>query len=146
MYLTPYLLSCIISIILCNTKCAEIGDNYNGMVVKGNRNALYLVENGARRQFPDFFTFDKMGFNTTSVLKIKDHILADIPIGPMIKAIPQPPAFRADDYMYHEQCEDPDRMVRNYSAAVVIVGSQNAQSSISHLQIECCYKCVCCQC
>ena len=95
----------------CCIHSKEIADDYSGRVVKGNRNALFLIENGARRQFPDFFTFDNMGFKTSSVMKIKDDILTSIPIGPMIKALPQPPPFRPDDYMYHEQCGDPDRMV-----------------------------------
>jgi hypothetical protein len=95
----------------CTTNSIEVGDEYAGKVIKGNRNALFLVENGARRQFPDFFTFDKMGFNSTSVMKIKDDILTLIPLGPMIKALPQPPPFRPDDHMFHEQCGDPDRMV-----------------------------------
>ena len=106
----------------CHIHSKEIADDYSGRVVKGNRNALFLVENGARRQFPDFFTFDKMGFNTSSVMKIKDDILTNIPIGPMIKALPQPLPFRPDDYMYHEQCEDPDRMVNtepNYSTCTL---------------------------
>ena len=93
------------------TYSKDFGDKFNGKVVKGDRNALFLIENGARRQFPDFFTFDKMGYNASSVMKIKDHLLTKIPMGPMIIALPQPAAFRADDYMYHEQCNDPDKMV-----------------------------------
>ena len=88
----------------------DIGDKYNGKVVKGNRNALFLVRNGARRQFPDFYTFTKMGFNVSNILKIRDDILTSIPLGPHIKSIPAPPPFRPDDYMYHEQCGDPDKM------------------------------------
>ena len=95
----------------CTTQCKDIADDYAGKVVKGNRNALFLIHSGARLQFPDFYTFDKMGFDTSSVIKIQDDILSSIPIGPMIKALPQPPPFRPDDYMYHEQCGDPDRMV-----------------------------------
>jgi hypothetical protein len=89
----------------------DVGDQYSGIVIKGNRNALFLVENGARRQFPDFFTFDKMGYNLSSIVKIKDDVLTSIPLGPVIKALPQPPPFRPDDHMFHEQCGDPDRMV-----------------------------------
>ena len=96
------------------TYSKDFGDKFNGKVVKGDRNALFLIENGARRQFPDFFTFDKMGYNASSVMKIKDHLLTKIPMGPMIIALPQPAAFRADDYMYHEQCNDPDKMVGAY--------------------------------
>lgn len=98
-----------------STEVGDVGDKYAGMVIKGNRNALFLVENGARRQFPDFFTFNKMGFNATSVKKIKDHLLTSIPLGPMIVALPQPPPFRPDDHMFHEQCNDPDRMVDIYN-------------------------------
>ena len=66
---------------------------YAGKVVKGNRNALFLIQNGARLQFPDFFTFEKMGYNSSSVMKIKDDVLMSIPLGPMIAALPQPPHF-----------------------------------------------------
>ena len=110
------LFQCIAFIVfLYVTTCKKdnIADQYEGKVVKGNRNALFVVENGARRQFPDFYTFDKMGYNTSSIIKIKDDILNSIDLGPMIKAIPAPPPFRPDDYMYHEQCNDPDRMIND---------------------------------
>jgi hypothetical protein len=104
----------------------DSGDVYDGKVIKGNRNALFLVENGARRQFPDFYTFTHMGFNVTNIMKIKDDILNSIPLGPMVKAIPAPPPFRPDDYMYHEQCGDPDKMVGNiHIFAYRIAGSQH---------------------
>ena len=92
---------------------SDAAERYAGKVVKGNRNALFLVENGARRQFPDFFTFDKMGFNVSGILKIKDDVLNSIPLGPQIKSIPAPPPFRPDDYMFHEECGDPDRMIND---------------------------------
>ena len=95
----------------CKEFGKEASDKYAGKVVKGNRNALFLIENGARRQFPDFFTFDKMGFNVSGILKIKDDALNSIPLGRQIVAIPAPPPFRPDDYHFHEQCNDPDRMV-----------------------------------
>eukprot|EP01038_Epipyxis_sp_PR26KG_P011763 gene11763-15740_t len=87
-----------------------------GKVVKGNRNALFLVEVGERsmllkRQFPDFYTFQSMGYNSTDVRKIPDAVLHSLPLGTTIKSIPAPPPFRPDDYMYHTQCEDPDRMI-----------------------------------
>jgi hypothetical protein len=111
-FLWQLLGTCLLLFSPSNSK--EVGDKYAGMVVKGNRNALFLIEKGARRQFPDFFTFNKMGFNQTNVKKIKDHILTSIPLGPMIAALPQPPPFRPDDHMFHEQCGDPDRMVVIY--------------------------------
>jgi hypothetical protein len=104
----------------------DFGDQYSGVVIKGNRNALFLVENGARRQFPDFFTFDKMGYNASSIVKIKDDILSSIPLGPIIKALPQPPPFRPDDHMFHEQCGDPDRMV---------IANSNKQSLRVHVNL-----------
>ena len=85
------------------------GGDYEGKIVKGNRNALFLVQKGQRRQFPDFYTFSKMGYDAVMVQKIPDDILNAIPLG---EAIPSIPVFRPDDYMYHTQCEDPDRMVR----------------------------------
>lgn len=43
------------------------------------------MENGARRQFPDFFTFDKMGYLSADVVKVKDDVLNSLPMGPMVK-------------------------------------------------------------
>lgn len=82
--------------------------NWEEKVVKGNRNALYLVRKGKRHMFPDFHTFTQMGFNTTSVNKIPDDELNRMPMGEMLPAIA---IFRPEDYMYHHQCDDPDRMV-----------------------------------
>eukprot|EP01031_Cornospumella_fuschlensis_P029552 gene29552-35669_t len=56
------------------------GEDYEGKVVKGNKNHLYLVENGKKRLFPDFYTFSKRGFTTTSVVKIDDSALNGIPL------------------------------------------------------------------
>ena len=81
-----------------------------GRLFKGNRNAIYLVQNGQKRLIPDFYTFSKMGFNLTSIEKVPDDYLLEIPLGVAIKPIP---VFRPEDYMYHKNCEDPDRMVQN---------------------------------
>jgi hypothetical protein len=89
----------------------DVMDLYNGKVVKGNRNALFLLDDGRKRFFPDFYTFITMGYNVTSVLKIDDEILNQIPLGPQVVKIQAPPPFRPEDYMYHTQCEDTDRMV-----------------------------------
>ena len=98
----------------CNRAFGEdAAEKYKGKVIKGNRNALFLVESGARRQFPDFFTFDKMGFNVSGIRKIKDDVLNSIPLGPQIKALPAPPPFRPDDYAFHEECGDYDRMIND---------------------------------
>lgn len=79
-----------------------------GQIVKGNRNALYLVRDGKKKVFPDFYTFTQMGFTVDAVKKISDDVLNSIPLGDPVAAIP---VFRPDDYMYHKVCDDPDRMV-----------------------------------
>lgn len=81
-----------------------------GKLVKGNRNAIYLVRDGEKHLVPDFYTFSKMGFNLTSIEKIPDEELLGIPEGDNLKPIP---VFRPEDYMYHKQCEDHDRMVND---------------------------------
>jgi hypothetical protein len=81
---------------------------YEGRLYKGNRNAIYLIDNGAKRLIPDFYTFSKMGFNVTSIEKVSDDFLTSLPMGEPIKTIP---VFRPEDYMYHKECEDSDRMV-----------------------------------
>lgn len=95
---------------------------YEGKLIKGNRNAIFLVQKGQRKQFPDFNTFAKMGFDANNIQKINDEILNSIPLGETITPIP---VFRPDDYMYHSQCEDPDRMVttnekRHYSRSYLL--------------------------
>lgn len=94
------------------------GGEYEGKVLKGNRNALFLIQKGHRRQFPDFYTFSKMGYDAAVVQKIPDDILNAIPMGEVIPSIP---VFRPDDYMYHAQCEDPDRMVRPVNIVITVV-------------------------
>ena len=42
----------------------DYGKFYDGLVVKGNRNAVFLISNGMKRQFPDFHTFTAMNFST----------------------------------------------------------------------------------
>lgn len=85
---------------------------YEGKVVKGNRNALYLIEDGKKRLFPDFNTYSKMGFEATTIAKITDKDLESIPLGKPITPIP---IFRPEDRMYHSHCEDPDRLVNDLS-------------------------------
>ena len=81
-------------------------------VVKGNRNALYFLDNqGTIHLFPDFYTFTTLGFALTDIKKIPDEKLASMPIGDPIKALPAPPPFRPDDSTYHDLCEDPPRLV-----------------------------------
>src|SRR5688572_19103152 len=79
---------------------------YEGKLVKGNRNAVYLIQKGFRKQFPDFYTFHKMGYDAEKTQKIPDDILNAIPMG---ETFPSIPVFRPEDYMYHAQCEDADR-------------------------------------
>lgn len=83
---------------------------WEGKVIKGNRNALFLVKNGQRHLFPDFWTFTQMGFTTESIKKVSDTVLNNIPLGDKVEAIP---VFRPDDFMYHMHCDDPDRMVND---------------------------------
>ena len=81
---------------------------YEGKVIKGNRNALFLVQRGKRTAFPDFYTFTQMGFNMSSIAKIPDDVLNAIPLGDPIKAIA---VYRPEDFMYHRLCSDPERLV-----------------------------------
>ena len=60
-----------------------------------------------------------MGYNTSSVIKISDELLEEISTGSLVDKIQAPPPFRPDDYMYHSQCEDPDRMVNNSNVILV---------------------------
>ena len=81
-------------------------------LIKCSRNAVYLLDsNGTKHHFPDFYTFDYLGFNTSSVDRIDESELKQIPLGSQIASIPAPPAFRPDDYLYHELCGNPRRMV-----------------------------------
>ncbi len=81
---------------------------YEGKVIKGNRNALFLVKDGKRSTFPDFYTFTHMGFNMSVISKIPDDVLNAIPLGDVIKPIA---VYRPEDFMYHRLCSDPDRLV-----------------------------------
>jgi hypothetical protein len=81
---------------------------YEGKVVKGNRNGLYLVDKGTKRLFPDFNTFVKMGYDAKDAIKIPDATLEAIAMGAPIIPIP---VFRPEDRMYHSHCDDPDRLV-----------------------------------
>lgn len=88
-----------------------------GRLFKGNRNAIFFIEKGKKRLIPDFYTFSKMGFNLTSIEKVADDYLADLPMGEPIKPIP---VFRPEDYMYHKNCEDPDRMVHYIYFQIIV--------------------------
>ncbi len=52
-----------------------------GSLVKGNSNAIYVIENGHRRLIPDIDTFNAMGFVPDRVLFITDAELNQIPLG-----------------------------------------------------------------
>ena len=82
--------------------------DYEGKIIKGNRNALYLVQNGVRKTFPDFNTFKTMGYDVDKVVRVHEDVLKEIPLGEVISAIP---VFRPEDYQYHMACDDPDRLV-----------------------------------
>lgn len=91
---------------------------WEGKVVKGNRNALFLIRKGQRHMFPDFYTFSHMGFNVSAIEKIPDDILSTIPLGDNVQPIP---VFRPEDYMYHKQCDDPHRMVCQTYCALTLL-------------------------
>jgi hypothetical protein len=94
-----------------------------GKVVTGQKGkALFLVKNGERLMFPDFFTFQKMGFDTSVIVKISDETLHALQLGEPIPKIQAPPPFRPDDYMYHAVCEDPARLV-NELGVIANVGN-----------------------
>lgn len=82
--------------------------DYEGRIIKGTRNALFLVKDGQRKMFPDFNTFKTMGYNLSVIENVGDEVLKHIPLGQTITPIP---IFRPEDYMYHLECEDADRMV-----------------------------------
>lgn len=103
-HLYQFLLICA----CCYTVCTIQLSHLEGSVIKGTRNALFLVQNGRKRMFPDFNTFAKMGFNMSSILKVSNSDLESLPMGPALPAIA---VFRPDDYMYHTQCEEPRTMV-----------------------------------
>mmetsp|Transcript_18726 Transcript_18726/g.31549 ORF Transcript_18726/g.31549 Transcript_18726/m.31549 type:complete len:676 (-) Transcript_18726:69-2096(-) len=82
---------------------------YEGKIIKGNRNALYLVEKGQRRAFPDFHSFTSRGYDISQINRIDDSILNSIPLGETLSVIA---VYRPDDFMYHRVCDDADRMVQ----------------------------------
>jgi hypothetical protein len=86
---------------------------WEGKLVKGNRNAIFLIDNGERKTIPDFYTFTSLGFNVSDIRKIPDELLNSFPLGVPFKPIPAPPVFRPDDFMFHTQCEDPHRMIND---------------------------------
>ena len=49
-----------------------------------------------------------MGYNMSIVAKVPDHVIAQLPLGPMFPKIAE---FRPEDYMYNNLCDDPDRLV-----------------------------------
>jgi hypothetical protein len=99
-------------LVTCGTAKRPLGSiqpqDYEGKIIKGTRNALFLVQGGQRRMFPDFNTFKTMGYNLSVIENVGDEVLKHIPLGSTITPIP---IFRPEDYMYHLECEDADRMV-----------------------------------
>jgi len=87
-----------------------------GMVLSGLRGkALYLYNKAQLQQFPDFYTFTAMGFNMSSIHRMRDEALLNIPRGAMLTRIQGPPPFRPDDWMYHNHCDDPPRLINDLS-------------------------------
>jgi hypothetical protein len=60
---------------------------YNGKIIKGSSNTLYLVENYKKRMFPDKETFYKMGYSDSQIITVSDRILKTIPDGNPIPVI-----------------------------------------------------------
>lgn len=84
-----------------------------GKVITGQKGkALFLVRQGKKLMFPDFYTFTKLGYNVSMINKVSDDTLHELILGETIAKIDAPPPFRPDDYMYHAVCEDIDRLVR----------------------------------
>jgi len=101
-----------------------IGDRVNrvvtkpveGMVLSGMRGkALYLYTKAQLQQFPDYYTFTAMGFNMSGIHRMRDELLQAIPRGAMLVRIQGPPPFRPDDWMYHNHCDDPPRLINDLS-------------------------------
>ena len=109
----------------------EIIERYEGKIIKGNRNALFLVNNGVRRQFPDFHTYISMGYVASNVTKIHSDHLDSIRIGEAIPKIAAPPPFRPDDYAYHEFCED-FKHISNDLGVVPSMGNFDRFRSVFH--------------
>jgi hypothetical protein len=88
----------------------NIDRSIEGKLFKGNRNAIFHIQKGEKHLIPDFYTFSKMGFNLSTIEKVSDDFLSNIPLGDPIKPIP---VFRPEDYMYHKECEYPEQMVHS---------------------------------
>lgn len=82
---------------------------YEGRVVKGSKNAIYLVRSSKKCIFPDFNTFVKMGYSLDNVTRLPDSLLDGFERGDTLPSIAM---FRADDFSFHAQCDDAHRMVR----------------------------------
>jgi hypothetical protein len=82
---------------------------YEGRVVKGSKNAIYLVKSSKKCIFPDFNTFVQMGFSLDNVTRLPDSLLDGFERGDTLPSIAM---FRADDFSFHTQCDDAHRMVR----------------------------------
>jgi hypothetical protein len=89
----------------------EPEDNMVLSGVKGK--ALFLFKDGKKKMFPDFHTFTAMGFDQTSIRRMKDEKLATIPQGDNVQAIAPPPTFREEDWSFHRHCEDPPALIND---------------------------------
>jgi hypothetical protein len=60
----------------------------NGRAVMGETGkAIYLIDNGAKRPFPDFDTFERMKFTGSQVKHLKDAVLEKIPVGQVLPSL-----------------------------------------------------------
>lgn len=112
-----FILLCLIRFVHTHIHNSNVDDTIaavlvrlEGKLIKGSKNAIYLLHNGKKSEFPDFNTFTQMGYDLNSIEKISDHILKEIPLGDGVKPIP---VFRPDDYFFHEYCDDYDRLIND---------------------------------
>ena len=82
---------------------------YEGRVVKGSKNAIYLVKGNKKCIFPDFNTFVQMGYSLDNVTRLPDSLLEAFDRGDTLPSIA---VFRPEDFSFHAQCDDAHRMVR----------------------------------
>jgi hypothetical protein len=93
------------------------------IIIGNKRKAIFFVDNnGVKHQFPDFYTFSKLGFDLGDLKKLDDDRVDTFPAGEPIKTLPAPPPFRPDDFMYHELCHDNYRKIVDDLSVVANMG------------------------
>lgn len=115
--LVSTIIGCFVTITIGLIPFKENPDIYEGRLFKGNRNAIFLVSKGKKSLIPDFHTFSSMGFNISNIEKVPDTFISEIPLGDLIKPIA---VYRPDDFMFHKQCDDADRMVKKNLSTIFL--------------------------